>query len=215
VVNPRLAATPYVLRFTFYSRRSPTNIVNVGYRSTNYYVVADTAPRLLVDAGWPGTLSTLHHTCNQKGIKLASIPYQLVTHYHPDHAGLAEELKRLGVRLIVLDTQLDGIPLLRKYVKPGDNFTNIELVGNTVLSAAESRAFLAGIGIQGEIISTPGHSDDCVTLLLDDGAAFTGDLTSPLAVPDDPTDLAYQSWATLRSKDARTIYPGHGPPWRL
>src|SRR5687767_8135577 len=91
-----LRFTFYVLRFT--PRRSPTNIVNVGYRSTNYYVLADTTPRLLVDAGWPGTLSMLQHTCNQKGIKLASIPYQLVTHYHPDHAGLAEDLKRLGVR---------------------------------------------------------------------------------------------------------------------
>jgi len=29
------------------------NIVNVGYDSTNYYILADTTPRLLVDIGWP------------------------------------------------------------------------------------------------------------------------------------------------------------------
>lgn len=191
------------------------NIVNVGYRSTNYYVLADQRPRLLIDAGWPGTLATMQHTCTRMGIRLEDIPYQLVTHYHPDHAGLAEELKRLGVRLIVVDTQLAAIPLLRTYVKPEMQYTDIQLTGNTVLTAGESRAFLAGIGIAGEIISTPGHSEDSVTLMLDEGATFTGDLTAPLLVPQDPADPAYQSWEQIRAKGARTIYPGHGPTGQL
>jgi glyoxylase-like metal-dependent hydrolase (beta-lactamase superfamily II) len=191
------------------------NIVDVGYRSTHYYVLADTKPRLLVDAGWPGTLSTMRHTCSRMGIELERIPYQLATHYHIDHAGLAQELKQLGVRLIVIDTQLAAIPLMSRHVKPHDNYTEIQLEGNTVLSAAESRAFLAGIGIRGEIISTPGHSDDSVTLILDEGIAFTGDLTPPLAVPDDPADLAYRSWQTIRAKGVHTIYPAHGPAWPI
>lgn len=191
------------------------NIVNVGYRSTNYYVLTDTAPRLLVDAGWPGTLSTMQHTCTRMGIDLASVPYQLVTHFHPDHAGLTQDLRRLGVKLVLLDTQLHGIPLLDTYVKPRDNFTKIDPEGNTVLTAEESRAFLADLGIQGEIIPTPGHSDDSVTLILDEGLAFTGDLTAPFLVPDDPSDLAYQSWQTIRSKGAKIVYAGHGPPYSL
>ncbi len=191
------------------------NIVNVGYRSTNYYVIADTSPRLLIDAGWPGTLATMQRICNRMGLRLADIPYQLITHYHPDHAGLAQDLRRIGVQLIVVDTQLAGIPLLRSYVKPQDNYTEIELEGNIPLSVAESRAFLARIGIQGEILSTPGHSDDSVTLILDEGVAFTGDLTSPTVVPEDPTDLAYQSWERIRAKGVKTVYPGHGPAWHI
>ncbi len=191
------------------------NIVNVGYRSTNYYVLADSAPRLLIDAGWPGTLSTMQHTCKRMGIVLADIHYQLATHYHPDHAGLVQELKRLGVQLIVVDTQLAGIPLLRTYVKPQDNYTDIELGDNILLSVGESRAFLAHIGIQGEIIRTPGHSDDSVTLILDEGAAFTGDLTAPMVVSQDPTDPAYKSWESIRAKGVSTIYPGHGPVWHI
>ncbi|HEY0070405.1 MAG TPA: MBL fold metallo-hydrolase [Chloroflexia bacterium] len=191
------------------------NIVNVGYRSTNYYVIADTAPRLLIDAGWPGTLGEMQHACNRMGIKLADIQYQLMTHYHPDHAGLVQELRRLGVQLVVIDTQLAGIPLLSTYVKPGDGYTEIELAGSIVLSAVESRAFLAGIGIQGEIISTPGHSDDSVTLILDDGLAFTGDLTPPMLVSPDPTDLAHRSWEAIRARGVTTVYPGHGPVGHL
>lgn len=191
------------------------NIVNVGYRSTNYYILADDKPLLLADLGWPGTLSTMQHTCERMGIRLADVPYQLATHYHMDHAGLAQDLKRLGARLIVLDTQIAAIPLMRNHIKPQDNYTEIDLASNTVISEAESRAFLAGIGIQGEIISTPGHSDDSVTLILDSGIAFTGDLTNPAIVPDDPADLAYQSWQSIRGRGVRKIYPGHGPVWNL
>jgi endoribonuclease LACTB2 len=191
------------------------NIVNVGYRSTNYYVLADTRPLLLVDAGWPGTLGAFRRTCRRMGIRLEDIPYQLVTHFHPDHAGLAEELKRLGVRLLVLDTQLAAIPLLRRYVKPEDNYADITPEGNVVLTEAASRPFLAGIGVRGEIISTPGHSDDSVALLLDDGLAFTGDLTPLPMVPQDPSDPARQSWERVRAQGATTIYPAHGPVWFL
>jgi endoribonuclease LACTB2 len=191
------------------------NIVNVGYRSTNYYVLANSTPKLLVDAGWPGTLPAMEHACSRMSIRLADIPYQLVTHFHPDHAGLVQELKHLGVQLIVLDAQLAGIPLLSTYVKPRDRFTEIEVAGNIVLSEGESRTFLASIGIQGEIVSTPGHSNDSVTLVLDDGTAFTGDLTPVMMVPQDPNDLAYRSWERLRAKGATTIYPGHGPVLHL
>src|SRR6476661_1472881 len=189
------------------------NIVNIGYRSTNYYVLADSAPRLLVDAGWPGTLGLMQHTGARMGIPVAGIPYQLATHYHPDHAGLVQELKRLGVRLILVDSQVAGVALLRGYVKPADRYTDLELGDNALISAGESRAFLAGIGIQGEILSTPGHSDDSVTLLLDDGCAFTGDLTPLAMVPEDPADRAYQSWQMIRERGGVTVYPGHGPPW--
>ena len=191
------------------------NIVNIGYRSTNYYVLADSAPRLLVDAGWPGTLGAMQHTCSRMGLRLADIPYQLATHYHPDHAGLCQELKRLGVRLIILDTQLAGIPLLRTYVKPRDNYTDLVLGDNVILTEGESRDFLARIGIEGEIISTPGHSGDSVTLVLDEGLAFTGDLTPPPMVPQDPADIAYQSWEKLRVLGVTTVYPGHGPAYPL
>jgi glyoxylase-like metal-dependent hydrolase (beta-lactamase superfamily II) len=170
---------------------------------------------LLVDAGWPGTLGMMRHMCRRMGIRLEDIPYQMVTHFHPDHAGLAGDLQHTGIRLIVIDTQLTGIPLLSTYVKPQDGYTEVELEASIVMGEAESRQFLAGTGIRGEIISTPGHSDDSVTLVLDEGAAFTGDLTNPMLVPDDPGDPAYQSWQKIRRAGATIIYPGHGPTWHI
>ncbi len=187
------------------------NIVNVGYDSTNYYVLADARPKLLVDVGWPGTLPKLQHRCTRKGLRLPDIPYLLVTHYHPDHAGLVNDLQRLGVILIVLETQLAAIPTLRTYMKPEHPYHEIEVTAARQVKCADTRAFLAQAGIRGEILSTPEHSDDSITLVLDDGAAFTGDLTPSFVFGHDRMDPAYQSWQAIRAVGGYTIYPGHGP----
>ncbi len=77
------------------------NIVNVGYDSTNYYVIEQNRTRLLVDAGWPGTLPKLQASLKRTGLVLKDLIYLCVTHYHPDHAGLVQELKDRGVLHIV------------------------------------------------------------------------------------------------------------------
>ena len=115
------------------------------------------------------------------------------------------------MRLIVLESQLPAIPLLKTHMKPADRYVDIRLDDNLNLTIAESRDFLRGIGIEGEIISTPGHSDDSITLILDEGIAFTGDLLGPMHVADEARPQAELSWAMIRSHHVKTIYPGHGP----
>ena len=187
------------------------NIVNVGYGSTNYYVIGDGKNRLLVDVGWPGTMGRLVAMLRRKGIALEEIRFLLATHYHPDHAGLAQELKNRGVRLIVMEGQREAIPGLKRVMKPNMHYQDIDLRDNTEVTIAGSRAFLAKMGLAGEIVATPGHSADSVTLILDSGEAFTGDLQSDSRA--DELDLATvkKSWETVRASHARTIFPGHGP----
>jgi glyoxylase-like metal-dependent hydrolase (beta-lactamase superfamily II) len=90
---------------------APHTILNVGYRSTNYWVVTAGASRLLVDIGWPGTMGTMRATLKRMGAPIAEICYALATHYHIDHAGLAQEFKHAGVPLLALDVQVDAIPV--------------------------------------------------------------------------------------------------------
>jgi ribonuclease/clavin/mitogillin len=80
-----------------------------------------------------------------------------------------------------------------------------------VVALADSRDLLASLGIHGEFVHTPGHSDDSVSVLLDGGEVFTGDLTHPMFMTDDTADVVTQSWRTLRERGATTVYPGHGP----
>ncbi len=136
-------------------------------------------------------------------------------HYHIDHAGAAQDLKRLGVPLLVLESQVSAIPLMKGHTKPQDNYTEISVDDNLVITFAESRQRLADIGIDGEVVPTPGHSDDSVSLILDSGEAFTGDLMPPDYTQPEGQELARESWERIRALGATMVYPGHGAPRKL
>ena len=188
---------------------SPITIVNVGYRSTNYWVVGSGGNRLLVDIGWPGSLGAMKANLKRMGVPIGELRYALATHYHIDHAGLAEELKAEGIRLLVIDTQVDAIRQMTQWTKPEDNFVEITSNGNVVISNDESRRLLGELNIPGQIVHTPGHTDHCVSLLLDSGEVFTGDLPLEAMAFDNPTGLT--TWQRLRELGAKTVYPAHGP----
>lgn len=188
-------------------------IVSVSFRSTNYYVISAGATRLMVDLGWPGMLGGLKAELQRKGIALGDLTHGFATHYHIDHAGLAQELKAAGMRLIVTPEQLLAVPLMKQWTKPQDRFVDIRLDDTltTVVPLIDSRAYLQSLGLAGQLVHTPGHSDDSVSLLLDDGSVFTGDLTPPMLATEEAAETVAQSWWTLRERGAKTVYPGHGP----
>ena len=185
------------------------NIVNVGYDSTNYYLIEVQSGKLLVDCGWPGTLPKFRAELKRKGIDFKEVRYLLVTHFHPDHAGLVQELKNQGVKFILLECQIDFIPQLTELFKTKTYpYVTIQANDGLLLNLEDSRKFLAGIGLKGEILHTPGHSDDSVTLILDEGYAFTGDLHPAFMNIDDATTRA--SWDKIHQHKIKRIFPGHG-----
>jgi glyoxylase-like metal-dependent hydrolase (beta-lactamase superfamily II) len=111
----------------------PVTIVNVGYRSTNYWVVAAGRSRLPLDLGWPGTLGKLRANLERLDVPLDEIRYALATHYHLDHAGLAQELKQAGVPLLVMDVQVAAISVMKRWTKPQDHFVDITTHDNVVI----------------------------------------------------------------------------------
>ena len=190
---------------------SKITIVNVGYRSTNYWVVSADKKRLIIDLGWPGTMGIMRANLKRMDVPLDELQYCLATHYHIDPAGLAQEFKQAGVPLLVLHVQTQSIPLMKTWIKPEDQHTEITLNDNITISSAESRQLLGRIGIPGEILHTPGHSEDSVSLLLDDGSGFTGDLTHPEFIGEEDEEIVSASWRSLRERGATTVYPGHSP----
>ena len=186
------------------------NILNVGYQSTNYYLIDIKGGKLLVDCGWPGTLPQFSAELKRKGISIRDINYLFVTHFHPDHAGMVQELKNLGVRHILLDVQAAFVLPMTEFFKT-KNYPYIKITTNDSISlqVRESRKFFAEIGLQGEVIHTPGHSDDSVTLILDEGFVFTGDLHPVFMLPEEDM-VSKVSWDTIRKHNIKTIFPGHG-----
>lgn len=185
------------------------NIVNVGYASTNYYAIDIRQGKLLVDCGWPGTLPLFTSVLKQKGIGFNELKYLLVTHFHPDHAGLVQDLKKQGMKLILPDCQVNFVGSFGDYFK-GKSLPYLEIQqnDNLIVKLEDSRTFLSGIGLSGEILQTPGHSDDSVTLILDEGFAFTGDL-HPAFMNIQDTKTA-ESWDKIHRHKIKKIFPGHG-----
>jgi glyoxylase-like metal-dependent hydrolase (beta-lactamase superfamily II) len=185
------------------------NIVNVGYDSTNYYIIETRSGKLLLDCGWPGTLHKFMGVLKRKGVPFQEIKYLLVTHFHPDHAGLTQDLKNQGIKLILPECQLDFISPFASYFKGKDYpYVPISSNDNLVLKLEDSRKFLASIGLNGEILHTPGHSEDSVTLVLDEGLAFTGDLHPSFMNIEDAATRA--SWDKINQHKITQIFPGHG-----
>ena len=185
------------------------NIVNIGYASTNYYALDIKNGKLLVDCGWPGTLPQFIRVLQRKDIALSEIKYLLVTHFHPDHAGLVQELKNQGTKFILPDCQVSSVSSFAEYFKEKPlPYVVIKQNDNIPLKLEDSRRFLAGLGLRGELLHTPGHSDDSVTLILDEGYAFTGDLHPAFMSSEDPKTRA--SWVKIQQFKIRRIFPGHG-----
>lgn len=74
---------------------------------------------------------------------------------------------------------------------------------------------MSHIGIDGEVIHTPGHSDDSITLVLDDGTAFVGDLCPLFTVPAYRSRTLENSWNELLSRGVTHIFYGHSNPQQI
>jgi len=186
--------------------------IKLRYGNTNTFLVPG-GGYLLVDTDYAGTLPGFYKALKAAGVQLTDIAFVLATHYHPDHMGLIPELMKQGVRLLLMDTQTkdvhypDQIFAREKALR----FVPIDESEAKVVACRDSRAFLAGVGIAGEIVSTPSHSRDSVSLVLDDGDCLVGDL-EPMeylsAYADNPALEA--DWDAILNFHPKRILYSHG-----
>ena len=182
------------------------------YGNTNTFLIRGTKGNLLVDTDYAGTLPLFYKEIKRQNISLKDITYVFATHYHPDHMGLVSELMKQGVKLLLLDVQ-------RAYVGFSDEIFARERRSEvvpicteeaTVISCGESREFFKNLGIEGEIISTPSHSNDSVSLILDDGTCIVGDLEpiEYLAAYEENGKLK-ADWEVIMSRKPKRICYAH------
>ena len=167
---------------------------------------------LLIDTDYAGTMERFYRALKENDIRVSDIRYVLATHYHPDHMGLIGELMKQGAGLLIVDTQYGHIHYADKIFSRENNLRcePIDESRATVISCAESRDFLMGLGISGRIISTPSHSPDSVSLILDDGSCIVGDLEpiEYLQAYDDNVQLK-KDWENIMSYSPKRIIYAH------
>lgn len=78
-----------------------TEVIRLKYGNTACYLFQGTK-KILLDTDWAGTLPRFFHELGQRRLTAQAIDYLLVTHYHPDHMGLAADLMDLGIRFATL-----------------------------------------------------------------------------------------------------------------
>ena len=191
------------------------SLIRVRYKSTNCYFIPADGGLLAFDAGWPGTYRAYKDELRAQGWSVKDIRWLMVSHFHLDHAGLAGVLLENGVEFIVFPEQLGAIAEMESLIaRKGMPYQAIDLAKIHLLALETSRAWLARIGILGEVLHTNGHGEHSVSLLLDSGEAFVGDLTPESMVAEDDA-LSKASWALLRGKGARVVYPAHAQEFDL
>ena len=178
------------------------------YGNTNCYYIEGKKGSILVDTDWAGTLQAFYKKI--KELNITKIDYLLITHFHPDHIGIAQNIIDMGTKLLLIDVQKDYIHCSNKIFEKDKNISfkpiNTEPI---IISCEQSREFLNDLGIDGEIIYTPGHSDDSISLILDNGIALVGDLydlNSAFAFNDEKIN---NSWKNILSHNISKICYGH------
>jgi glyoxylase-like metal-dependent hydrolase (beta-lactamase superfamily II) len=186
-------------------------VIELRYSNTNTYLIRGTDGSILFDAGWAGSFPQFCRTLGEAGVAVREIRYLFISHFHPDHMGIAQEIAGCGVKIVVADVQrahihdADGV-----FAKEGNRLYQPIVDGEVrVISCRESRLLLKECGIAGEVVHTPGHSEDSISLCLDDGAFFVGDLIPLYELELHRGTQIGESWNKLLAKNPVKVYYGH------
>jgi glyoxylase-like metal-dependent hydrolase (beta-lactamase superfamily II) len=192
---------------------------------------------VVVDAGAPNKAKKLLSGLKRAAIRPEDVRLIVITHGHWDHIGSACDLKSAtGTKLAMHEREIawleqsltphppgmtlwgQVLSIIAKVFMPLIDFppTKVDVpLGDEGLS-------LSGFGIPGRVLYTPGHSSGSVSVLLDSGEAFVGDLAMnafplrlspglPIFAEDPAAVIA--SWELLLEAGAREVYPAHGKPF--
>ena len=186
-------------------------VIELKYSNTNTYLIEGSKGKILFDTGWAGTFAAFCKCMGDAHVSAQNVTYVLISHFHPDHVGIAQEIANLGATIVVMDVQKDFIHAADSVFAKEKNSSFLPIREDAVklVSLADSRAFLRGIGLDGEIVSTPGHSDDSISLCLDDGSFFVGDLNPLYELELHQGTQIEASWKKLLERKPRVIYYGH------
>ncbi len=170
----------------------------VGNFNTNCYLLITSKEMVVVDPG--AEPEVILSEIIKSGVKPE---YIINTHYHPDHTGANERIrKETGAKILIHEAEKEFISFKPdKFLKGGEKIK----IGNETL----------------EVIHTPGHSAGSVCILGKD-FILTGDTIFKEGFGR--TDIIGGSWKALDislrrlkkvMKAGVRVFPGHGDPYRI
>ena len=184
---------------------------------------------IMIDGGAPGEIKAFMKGIGKLSIRPEQIKLIVLTHGHWDHIASVKDIKeKTGAKIAIHEIEREwlekGLKPMPPGVTPWGRFLGkaitmclplIDIPATHADIVIGNEGFsLADYGISGGVLHTPGHSSGSVSILLDTGDVFVGDmamnkfpLTSRPGLPifaENFNDLK-QSWRTLLDQGAKTI----------
>jgi len=194
---------------------------------------------IMIDGGAPKQVKGFMKALERLSLKPEDIGLIVLTHGHWDHIGSAKEIKNItGAKLALHQREKECLEKSLTPLPPGVTawgriFAKILAMFMPLVHIPATHVDivlgdgdfpLTEYGIPGKIVYTPGHSTGSVSVLLETGDAFVGDLAMsgfPLRLNPGLPILAENmqkvkaSWKVLLDQGAKTIYPAHGKPFSV
>lgn len=204
----------------------------------NCYLIKDDG-LILIDGGSPNAFNDFSKGLQKAGVNPKDISAIIITHCHWDHIGCAKVIKEYTeAKIVVHENEKSILEEGQRLMPPGvalwgkilgplfDKWSQkfqIEPCHVDIVIGNDNES-LSQFGIRGEILSTPGHSSGSISVMLESGDVFVGDMamnglpmTIKPSLPIFAEDISTlrKSWKKIIDLGVKTIHPAHGKPFPI
>ena len=129
-----------------------------------------------------------------------------------DHAGLIGEFIKEGIYCYTFENQtFNDIDEMERVILKNKEYSAYQKIDRNRLKTTSISEFnneFKTLGINGEVITTKGHSSDSITLITNDHEAIIGDL-APINQIMENDIVSIENWNEIKHRGMKRIYPSH------
>jgi glyoxylase-like metal-dependent hydrolase (beta-lactamase superfamily II) len=210
-------------------------VLNVGSRMFNQYLLKTEEGYLLIDTGYPNGWIKFKKKLAKLNIDVCDITHVFITHAHDDHVGFLGDLIKANSKINIIcnpetierlaeghNRFIGGATTKQAYIfcklmalvgKGKHEFPKLH-----IKKYLWNKDILHEIGINGDIVELRGHTNDQIGILLENGSLFCGDMAmngfparKNITIFAENLDDYKKTWDNvIANKCIKTIYPHHG-----
>ena len=225
----------------------PGEVKVIPLEFTKVFLIPVNNGYLLIDNGYEKEYGRFLKGLDEHNIDIMDIKYLMITHHHDDHAGFLNKMTARNKTLRVILHE-KSVPLLaagennkkngggiinhviyalfriKMLITPDWDFRFPPYIARKqdIVLRGERTPLPEEVGLARNVIHTPGHSSDSVSLIYKDKYLFCGDMASSFllwagarhcTLFNEDISQVYDSWEKVLSLNIEFLLPAHGKPF--